>query len=119
MAVASNSAVLARWQARQGEMAKLRAHVDAASLIDEFLGDLHALVADEQPVTLTKASGVTGYSPDHLSRLIRAGKLTDHGRKHAPRVKVSECPRKVSLAATASQSYNPDADARSLVGSRR
>jgi hypothetical protein len=76
--------------------------------------------ADEKPtVSLAAASERTGYSADHLDRLIKSGRLTDYGRKHPPRVKVLECPRKVSLASADGQRYNADTDARSLVGSRR
>jgi hypothetical protein len=111
--------MLARWESRRGELARLHAQVDGAALVEEFLSDLEAMAADEQPVTLTRAAAVTGYSADHLSRLIKSGKLKDHGRKHAPRVKVSECPRKPAIAAIAGQQYNANTDALSLVGSRR
>jgi hypothetical protein len=77
------------------------------------------LSAEEPTVSLAAASERTGYSADHLDRLIKSGRLTDYGRKHPPRVKVLECPRKVSLASADGQRYNADTDARSLVGSRR
>jgi hypothetical protein len=76
-----------------------------------------ALSAEEPTVSLAAASERTGYSPDHLARPIESGRLTDYGRK--PRVKVSECPRKVSVASADGQRYNANTDARSLVGSRR
>jgi hypothetical protein len=72
-----------------------------------------ALSAEEPTVSLAAASERTGYNADHLARLI------DYGRKHAPPVKVSECPKKVSVASADGQQYNADTDARSLVGSRR
>jgi hypothetical protein len=37
---------------------------------------------------------VTGYSADHLGRLIREGKLANHGRPNAPRVRAADLPRK-------------------------
>ena len=78
-----------------------------------------ALSAEEPTVSLAVAPERTGYSRDHLARPIKPGRLTDYGRKHAPRVKVSECPKKVSVASADGQQYNADTDARSLVGSRR
>ena len=106
--------ILTRWQSRRADLARLHAQVDGAALIDEFLTDLEGIAAAEQPVTLTQASTVSGYSADHLSRLIKSGQLTDYGRKHAPRVRTSECPRKPAMALPDAQRYNPDADARSL-----
>ena len=111
--------IITRWETRRTEMSRLRSTVDAASLIEEFLTDLESLAGLESPVTLSEASRQTGYSADHLARLIKNKKLTDHGRKHAPRVKVSECPRKTTLAKVNGIAYNADTDARSLVGSRR
>jgi hypothetical protein len=111
--------LLSRWESRRTELARLRAQVDGAALVEEFITDLEAIVGDEQPVTLTRAAAVTGYSADHLSRLIKTGKLKDHGRKHAPRVRVSECPRKAAVATGDSGAYDPGTDALSLVGSRR
>lgn len=78
-----------------------------------------AVSAEEPTISLAAASERTGYSADPLARLIKSGRLTDYGRKHAPRVKVSACPKKVSVASADGQQYNADTDARSLVGSRR
>lgn len=115
--------VVALWTARRDELRKLGAIVDGARLCDEFLADLAALAASEGFVTLTEAARHTGYTADSLSRMIREGKLTNHGRKHAPRVRVSECPwksvRTDGLAGRHANAYHPDTDARSLVGSRR
>lgn len=115
--------VVARWTARRNELQKLGATVDGAKICDEFLADLAALATSEGFVTLTEAARHTGYTADSLSRMIREGRLTNHGRKHAPRVRVSECPKKPArpegLAGRYANAYHPDTDARSLVGSRR
>ncbi len=97
------------------ELARLHAQVDAALLITEFLEQLQAIADDEESVSLTEAAHETGYSTDHLSRLIRSGRLANYGRKHAPRVRVSECPQKASsIAIPARVGYDPSTDARSL-----
>jgi hypothetical protein len=114
-----NIDVITRWENRRSEFEKLHAQVDGASLVGQFLRDLDDLAGGELPVSLSAASERTGYSADHLGRLIRSGRLTDYGRKHAPRVKVSECPQKASMAIKSGRAYNADTDARSLVGSRR
>lgn len=115
--------VIERWQKKRGELAGYKAQVDGAALVGEMLADLDALADGEAAVSLPVARAETGYSTDHLSRLIKDGKLTNYGRKHAPRVRLSECPRKRSatgnLAGGAGMSYHPTTDARSLVGARR
>jgi hypothetical protein len=49
---------------------------------------------DEELVSLTEAARAKGYTPDHIGRLVRQGKLKDYGRPKAPRVRLSELPRK-------------------------
>lgn len=107
--------VMERWRERQAEFARWGAQVDGAKLLGELLSDLEAVEHSDAPVSLSAAAAQSGYSTDHLSRLIRSGKLTDYGRKHAPRVKISECPTKPRLAVWGPKSYDPRADARSLV----
>lgn len=116
--------VIERWQKKRGELARYHAQVDGEALVTEMLADLDLLADGEAAVSLPVARAETGYSTDHLSRLIKEGKLTNYGRKHAPRVRLSECPRKRSsagghLAGRAVQAYHPTTDARSLVGARR
>jgi hypothetical protein len=53
--------------------------------------------ADEL-LTLTRAARECGYSPDHLGRLIRRGRLRNYGREHAPRVRRDDLPRKPEVA---------------------
>lgn len=107
-----------RWEAKKAEWARLHVQVDGAALADEVLRDLASLSDSEPAVSLAAAAARTGYTADHLSRLIKAGSLTNYGRKHAPRVRLSECPTKPALTRPPAYPYNPDADARSL-GARR
>lgn len=115
--------LIERWETRRASLARLNAQVDGAALASDILADLAGLAATEQPISLAAAATGTGYTPDHLSRLIREGKLFNHGRKHAPRVRLSECPTKAKrpdrLAERYANAYHPITDARSLVGSRR
>ncbi len=113
--------VIERWKQRQDEWTKLDASVKAAPLIGEMLADLEALgKASDDELNLTDAARVSGYSPDHLSRLVRDGKLSNYGRRGAPRVKRSELPVRSSnrVAANARNAYDVSADVRSL-GTRR
>ncbi len=55
---------------------------------------------DEELLTLSAAATRCGYSADHLGALVRDGKLPNYGKKNAPRVKLSELPRKAGLTAS-------------------
>jgi hypothetical protein len=45
-------------------------------------------------LTLQDAALVSGYTPDHIGRLVRDGKVANHGRPNAPRVRRADLPRK-------------------------
>jgi hypothetical protein len=100
----------------------MRAMVDGAELCDALLADLESSVAasSEEPLTLQEAAAESGYSPDHLGRLIREGKLPNLGRTHAPKIRRGDLPRKTThrLASAAADSYDPITDARSLLARR-
>jgi hypothetical protein len=119
----SRTDLISRWEARRADLAKLHALVDGASLVAEFLLDLEQLGDSEPAVSLTEAAARKGYTADHFSRLIKLGKLRNWGRKHAPRVRVSECPTKPKpngrLAGGYAKAYDVITDARSLVSTRR
>lgn len=50
--------------------------------------------AEEAPLTLSEASELSGYSTDHLGRLVRDGKIPNAGRPGAPRIARGDLPRK-------------------------
>ncbi|HSW29418.1 MAG TPA: hypothetical protein VLH75_08065 [Longimicrobiales bacterium] len=86
----------ARLVGRRAELARLGALVQGERLIDEILADLDAVEREEgaRLLKLSEASEACGYTADHLRVLIRAGKLTDYGRPHAPRVRLDQLPMK-------------------------
>ena len=51
-------------------------------------------------LTLQDAAEISGYSADHLGRLVREGKLPNAGREGAPRIRVRDLPRKADGAAS-------------------
>lgn len=78
---------------------------------------LHSATA--HVVTLEQAATVSGYTADHLARLLRTGRIPNAGRRNAPRIRVGDLPSKQrSVARATSGTYDPDADARSLMSRR-
>ncbi|SRR6266513_880228 len=57
---------------------------------------------DGELLDLTSAARICGYSPDQLRRYLDNGRLTDHGRDGAPRVRRGDLPRKLPPAPTKS-----------------
>lgn len=117
------AAFRARWLARRDELRRLRALVDGAELCDALLTELDALLRDaaNQTLSLQQAAAESGYSPDHLGRLLRGGKLTNAGRPHAPRIRRGDLPLKPPrrIASGSALAYDPAADARSLASRLR
>ena len=76
--------------------------------------------ADDERLSLSAAARETGLSVDHLARLVRHGRISNAGRKGAPRIRRGDLPRKPRrlLASDGSRSYDPVTDARSLVSRR-
>lgn len=80
---------------RRDELARLDARIDGAVLCDEILAAIRAIAEPPEPLfTLRDAAEKCGFSEDHLGRLIRLGRLRNWGRRHAPRVRLAECPRR-------------------------
>ncbi|MBX6330911.1 MAG: hypothetical protein IRY91_03585 [Gemmatimonadaceae bacterium] len=108
------------WRARADQLRLVAADAQARSfeLAAEELEHLLRTIADEV-LTLAEAALRSGYSVDHLARLIRLGKLPNAGRRGAPRIRAADLPRRIDVVARARTGYDPDADARSLrLGSR-
>jgi hypothetical protein len=109
-----------RLRTRAEEFRRLNAHVDGAKLIEEILSELEPVVngAGTDTHTIAQAAKRSGYSEDHIRRLITTGKLRNVGKPGAPRVLASELPRKpgVRVADADGEKYSPTSDARFLRG---
>jgi hypothetical protein len=80
----------------EAEYLRSRGLTESAALTDAHADDLVATLESEgaEEVNLTEGARRSGYSADHLGKLIREGQLENVGRKHAPRVRVVDLPRK-------------------------
>lgn len=88
-----------RWLTRRDELHRLHALVDGATLCDELLAELDAAIRAEGAAVLSlrEAARASGYSADHLGRLVRAGLLQNVGRPNAPRIRLVDLPRKAGI----------------------
>jgi hypothetical protein len=92
------------------------AWVDGAKLIEQFLSDIDAVAQEEADTTLTlkQAAIRSGYTVDHLARMIRQGRIPNAGRHHAPRIRLGDLPVRRQFARNRPGSYDVMTDARSL-----
>jgi hypothetical protein len=92
--------LLAHWEVRRQEGARLRAMVPLETIAGEIVDALRELQAadGDELLTLEEASARSGYSADHLARLIRRGVIPNGGRLHAPRIRAGDLPRKAGVS---------------------
>ena len=62
---------------------------------------------DETTLSLVEAARESGYSRDHLGRLVREGKIPNAGRPNAPRIARRHLPRKAPADAPLAQEPRP------------
>ncbi len=67
-----------------------------ATAIERCADDLEATLVerDETTLSLVEAARESGYSRDHLGRLVREGKIPNAGRPNAPRIARRHLPLK-------------------------
>jgi hypothetical protein len=88
------------WRDRAETLRRYGSDASAATLeacaddLDEALRGL-----DETLLTLEQAAAESGYSAEHLGRLVREGKVRNAGRKGAPRIARQDLPRKAGEVA--------------------
>lgn len=75
---------------------------------------------NDETLSLREASEYSGYSQEHLARLVRQGRIPDlrpKGSKGRIRIRVGDLPaRPAVVAAHMRVAYDPSADARALTG---
>src|SRR5581483_11980447 len=88
--------LVSRWRERAGALRTWGGSEGAARAWETAAAELEAALraARDELLTLEAAATESGYSADHLGRLLRAGKLPNAGRPHAPRIRRGDLPRK-------------------------
>ena len=59
----------------------------------------------EKLLTLQEAARLSGYSPDHLGRAVREGKIPNSGRVGASRIAYRDLPRRPDMASHPERGY--------------
>lgn len=79
---------VAKWSDEAEALRRLGAQVNGAKLIEAILADFQALGRAEasEALTLDEAARESGYTPDHLGKLLRNGTIPNAGRRNAPRI---------------------------------
>ncbi|MCY3704621.1 MAG: hypothetical protein OXH08_03840 [Gammaproteobacteria bacterium] len=80
-----------------------------ATAIERCAEDLEATLVerDETTLSLVEAARESGYSRDHLGRLVRDGKIPNAGRPNAPRIARRHLPRKAPAQAPLAEEPRP------------
>ena len=93
--VMSAATLSSRWRTRaklfrdHADESVARAYEKCAEELDEALRE-----EDERLLDLQEAAELSGYSADHLGRLVREEKIPNAGRTGAPRIAHTDLPRK-------------------------
>jgi len=95
--------LVAKWTHKAAEFRGLAATVDAAAMCELFVADLKTLAIESHDdwVLIPEAARVSGYSKQHIRRLIQHGQLPADGVGKARRVPLHLLPRKPLQLATA------------------
>lgn len=112
----------AKWEHEAEVLLRREALINGATLCEELLRDVRELLAEESErlLSLSEAAKASGYSADHLGRLVRSGTIPNAGRPNAPRLRYGDLPRKpAQVAKRGPQPYHPDTDARTLLSRQR
>ena len=85
----------AAWRSRAKALRRYGSESPAIAL-ERCAEELDATLVerDETTYSLVEAARESGYSADHLGRLVRDGKIPNAGRRGAPRIARRDLPRK-------------------------
>lgn len=87
-----------RWR-RDAVLLRQYRNQQLAELLEDRAAELEAALQAQNAelLTLTEAAAASGYSADHLGRLVRNGSIKNYGRPNSPKVQRGDLPRKLTL----------------------
>ena len=90
----------AKWRNEAAAFRRRHVLVDAAALCEEILEDFEAVNHSEREdiLSLQQAAAESGYSADHLGRLVRIGRIPNAGRPNSPKIRRRDLPLRPSRA---------------------
>ncbi len=88
--------LVSKWTDRARRLREWAAAEEAARAWESAARELQLALEDEsgELLNLQQASAASGYSPEHLGRLVRQGRIPNAGRLNAPRIRIGDLPRK-------------------------
>lgn len=94
------AALLDAWRNEVSELTDRYAQPALASITTNHIKELEKALRNDfdQPLTLREAAKVSGFTEDHIGRLVRQGKIANLGRTNAPRVRRGDLPTKVGAS---------------------
>lgn len=109
--------LVARWGDKATDLRRYAPEV--ANAIEDCASELSVALGAESdtPLTFAEAAAESGYSAEHLRKLVASGKIENAGRPNAPRIRRADLPIKPgSRSKPAVAGFDPQAFARSLTG---
>lgn len=109
-------ALRSRWKG-EAEFLRRNAGDVQATVIERLVAELEVELRREAEaeLTLAEAAALSGYSPERLRHMVAEGKIANAGRKHAPRIRRGDLPKKAAKGTV----FDPDAMARRTVNRGR
>lgn len=96
--MAATEALAKRWRVDAALLRQYK-NIQQAEWLEDRATELERALHehDNELLTLAEAGKESGYSADHLGRLVREGVLENLGRQNAPKVRRADLPRKLTL----------------------
>lgn len=86
------------WRERAEQVRRFAVDDRAAQLWEAAAEELERALQEAagEVLNLQQAAAESGYTADYLGRLVREGKIPNAGRKHAPKIRRQDLPRKAT-----------------------